>query len=508
METRLYARMITALRSPTEMNRNLHTRFRTFVGGVPFLAVLLAGFTILDAETSVVPEPGDLRAAGTVDFKVSCTPEARSEFIHGVALPHSFFYEEARRIFTSVAEQDPKSAMAQWGIAMTWWHPIWTPPTPDEMSAGKAAIQKAMAMKAGTDLERGFITALNAYYNTPDGPATGAVGQSCHGPVGPRDRVIAYEKAMRTLYERNPDDVETQTFYALAALAVGYANPTDTTLSNQLKAAGILEKLWKKNPNHPGVAHYLIHSYDYPALAERGLAAARSYGSIAPWVPHALHMPSHIFTRLGMWEESIAVNRSSADASRAYAAMRHRDATEAEELHALDYMAYSYLQKGQDAKAKEIVDFAATVRKTNPELEFSGAYALAAIPSRYALERNAWSDAAALRVPALPHWSSFPFMEALIEYAHALGRAHTGDLEGARKAMDRMRRRILSLIILRDSSTSRCRQHQPGWRMAKPSRRTRWGSCDARRMRRIFWASIRSRPARLSRLANNWAICC
>ena len=242
-----------------------------------------------------------------------------------------------------------------------------------------------------------FITALNAYYNTPDSPATGEVGQSCHGPVGPRDRVIAYEKAMRKLYDKYPDDFEAQTFYALAVLAVGYATPTDTTLANQLQAAAILEKLWKKNPNHPGVAHYLIHSYDYPALAERGLAAAQSYGSIAPWVPHALHMPSHIFTRLGMWEESIAANRSSADASRAYAAMRHRDATEAEELHALDYMAYSYLQEGQDTKAKEIVDFAATVRKTNPELEFSGAYALAAIPSRYALERNAWADAAALR---------------------------------------------------------------------------------------------------------------
>ena len=412
---------------------------RAFFCGATFLAVLITGLTAVSAETAVVPEPGDLRAAGTVDFKVSCAPEVRSEFIRGVALLHSFFYEEARRIFTSVAEQDPNCAMAQWGIAMTWWHPIWTPPTPGEMTAGKTAANKAMSMKAGTDLERGFITALSAYYNTPDSPNTGEVGQSCHGPVGPLDRVMAYEKAMRTLYERYPDDVETQTFYALAVLAVGYANPTDTTLSNQLKAAAILEKLWTKNPRHPGVAHYLIHSYDYPSLAERGLAAARSYGSIAPWVPHALHMPSHIFTRLGMWEESIAANRSSADASRAYAAMRHRDATEAEELHALDYMVYSYLQEGQDAKAKEIVDFAATVRKTNPELEFSAAYALAAIPSRYALERNAWSDAAALRVPELPHWSSFPFMEALIEYAHALGRAHTGDLEGARKAMDRMR---------------------------------------------------------------------
>ncbi len=411
---------------------------RTFFGGAPFLAVLIGGLTAFGAETSVVPEPGDLRTAGTVDFPVSCASAVRPEFLRGVALLHSFFYEEARRIFTEVAAKDPTCAMAQWGIAMTWWHPIWTPPTPDEMNTGKAAMDKAMAMKAGTDRERQFITALNTYYNTPDSPVTGEVGQSCHGPVGSRDRVIAYEKAMRKVYDRYPDDVETQAFYALAVLAVGYATPTDTTLSNQLQAARILEKLWKKNPNHPGVAHYLIHSYDYPALAERGLAAARGYSSIAPWVPHALHMPSHIFTRLGMWEDSIAANRSSSEASRAYAKMRHRDATEAEELHALDYMAYSYLQEGQDAKAKEVVDFVATVRKTNPELDFVAAYALAAIPSRYALERNAWSDAAAVRVPALPHWSSFPFMEALIEYAHALGRAHTSDLDGARKAMDRM----------------------------------------------------------------------
>ena len=412
---------------------------RTFIGSTVFLAVLISGFAALDAEKSAVPEPGDLRVTGTVDFPVSCTPAARPEFTRGVALLHSFFYEEARRIFTAVAAKDPNCAMAQWGIAMTWWHPIWAPPTPDEMSAGKAAIEKAMGMTAGTERERGFIQALNVYYNSSDSSNAGAVGQSCHGPVGARDRVVAYEKAMRQLSEKYPDDFEAETFYAFAILSVGYATPTDTTLAKQLQAAALLEKLWKKNPNHPGVTHYLIHSYDYPALAERGLPAARSYGSIAPWVPHALHMPSHIFTRLGMWEESIAANRSSADASRAYAAMRHRDATEAEELHALDYMAYSYLQEGQDAKAKEIVDFAATVRKTNPELEFSGAYALAAIPSRYALERNAWSEAAALPIPSIPHWSSFPFMEALIEYAHALGRAHTGDLEGARKAMDRMR---------------------------------------------------------------------
>jgi len=413
--------------------------FRSDCSRIFFLVGLVCiFFTLPDVKCATVPEPGDLRAAGKVNFSISCLPAVQSDFNRGVALLHSFFYEEARRVFTSVAERDPKCTMAQWGIAMTWWHPIWTPPTPDEMSAGKTAIQKAMGMTAGTDRERGFITALNVYYNTPDASTAGAVGQSCHGPVGPRDRVVAYEKAMRQLRDKYPDDFEAQTFYAFAVLGVGYATPTDTSLSKQLEAAAILEKLWKQNANHPGVVHYLIHCYDYPALAQRGLAAAQSYSSIAPWVPHALHMPSHIFTRLGMWDESIAANQASAEASRTYAAMRHRDATEAEELHALDYMAYSYLQEARDAEAKKIVDVAARVRKTNPELEFSAAYALAAISTRYAFERNDWAAAAALSVPELPHWSSFPFMEALIEYGHALGRAHTGDVEGARKAIVRM----------------------------------------------------------------------
>jgi predicted Zn-dependent protease len=403
-----------------------------------FLIGLAGSLAVSDTECETAPEPGDLRGVGKVEFPISSAPAVQSEFSRGVALLHSFFYEEARRVFSSVAERDPKCAMAQWGIAMTWWHPIWTPPTPDEMAAGKAAVEKAMAMNAGTDRERGFIAALSVYYNTPDSSSPAQVGQSCHGPVGPRDRVVAYEKAMRQVYDKYPNDFEVKTFYAFAVLAVGYATPTDTTLSKQLEAAALLEKLWKQNPNHPGVVHYLIHAYDYPAFARRALPAAQSYASIAPWVPHALHMPSHIFTRLGMWDESIASNRASADASRAYAAMRHRDATEAEELHALDYMAYSYLQEARDTEAKKIVDFVARVRKTNPELEFSAAYALAAIPTRYAFERNDWAAASALTILDLPHWSSFPFMEALIEYGHALGRAHTGDLEGARKAIARM----------------------------------------------------------------------
>src|SRR5437660_11554528 len=411
---------------------------RSFSPRVLLLIGLASSLTLRHVECATVPEPGDLRAAGKVEFPISCTPSVQSEFSRGVALLHSFFYEEARRVFASVADRDPKCAMAQWGIAMTWWHPIWTPPAPDEMRAGKAAIEKAMSLKAGSDRERGLILALTTHYHAPESSTAAPVGQSCHGPVGPRDRVVAYEKAMRQLRDKYPDDFEVQTFYAFAVLATGYATPNDTSLSKQLEAAGILEKLWKQTATHPGVVHYLIHSYDFPQFAQRGLTAAQTYDSIAPWVPHALHMPSHIFTRLGMWDESIAANRASAEASRAYSAMRHRDATEAEELHALDYMAYSYLQEAQDAEAKKIVELAAKVKKTNPELEFSAAYALAAIPTRYAFERNDWAAAANLSIPNVPHWSSFPFMEALIEYGHALGRAHTGDLDGARKAIARM----------------------------------------------------------------------
>jgi len=403
------------------------------------VSLAFLAFGLASVIRAAAPEPGDLRGAGKMDFPVTCAPAVRAEFMHGVALLHSFFYEEARRVFTLVSEQDPACAMAQWGIAMTWWHPIWTPPTSDEMRAGKTAADKAMALTAGTDRERRFIAAIDAYYNTPESFDPSPVGQSCHGPVGPRDRVVAYEKVMRELYAKYPNDIETQVFYALAVLSVGYATPTDVTLSNQLKAAGILEKLWPKTPDHPGVAHYLIHSYDYPALAERGLPAALAYAAIAPWVPHALHMPSHIYTRLGMWDESITANLDSAAASRAYAARWHRGAPDAEALHALDYMVYSYLQEAQDGKARELLDKVNAIPLANVLREFQAAYALAAIPSRCALERKAWAEAAAIPVPALPLWTKFPFMEALLEYAHALGRARSGDLAGARQAMARMR---------------------------------------------------------------------
>src|SRR5499427_6995587 len=192
-----------------------------------FIALASILFGARDAKSATTLEPGDLRGVGSLTFPITCTSDVQSDFARAVALLHSFFYEEARRVFTSVAERDPKCAMAQWGIAMSWWHPIWTPPTPDEMRAGKAAIENAMSMKAGTDRERGFITALNTYYNTQEGSAAAPIGQSCHGPVGPRDRVVAYEKAMRQLRDKYPDDFEVQSFYAFAVLSSGYATPND-----------------------------------------------------------------------------------------------------------------------------------------------------------------------------------------------------------------------------------------------------------------------------------------
>src|SRR6266436_4503002 len=195
---------------------------------VCFITLVSTLFVLRNTECATAPEPGDLRGVGRVTFPITCTPDVQSDFARGVALLHSFFYEEARRVFTSVADRDPKCAMAQWGIAMTWWHPIWTPPAPDEMRAGKAAIEKAMSLKAGSDRERGFIMALNTYYNAPESSTAAPVGQSCHGPVGPRDRVVAYEKAMRQLRDKCPNDFEVQTFYAFAVLATGNRNRSDT----------------------------------------------------------------------------------------------------------------------------------------------------------------------------------------------------------------------------------------------------------------------------------------
>ena len=385
------------------------------------------------------PQLGDLNRVGAVELKTSCAAGVQKEFERGVALLHSFFYEEARRIFTDVATRDPSCAIAQWGIAQTWWHPIWTAPTGDELGKGREAAKKAGQLGAKTDIEKGLIAAVQAFYEADAKPNTGGpVGQSCHGPItgDHRSRAVAYEAKMETLFNANKDNVDVATLYALSLL--GSAVPTDKTLKNQKKATDILEVFWKSHRNHPGVAHYLIHGYDYPPIAKKGLPAARAYAEMAPWVPHVQHMPSHIFVRLGMWPEVIKSNQGSADAARQYATLRHPDATSFEELHALDYLIYAFLQQGNDTQAAQVAEQVRGVKKTYPEVDFIVSYAMGAIPGRFALERRAYGDAAALVVADAPYWAKFPFAKASVEFAIAVGAARTGKIAEAKAALARV----------------------------------------------------------------------
>jgi tetratricopeptide (TPR) repeat protein len=408
----------------------------------PVLLAVSLGISFNAVAKNPSPALGDLRKVGAVKLPTSCSKAVQKDFEGAVALLHSFFYEEARRRFTSVAEKDPSCAMAQWGIAMTLWHPLWTPPTEAELKQGTEAAEKAgqLAAAKATPYEKGFIDAIRAYYRPPSAAAPAAQGQSCHGPTGGGDfraRAVAYEAAMAEVHKANPKDVEAAAFYALGLM--GSATPTDKTLANQTRAAALLEKHFAQKKNHPGLAHYLIHAYDYPSTAPKGLPAARLYANIAPWVPHVLHMPSHIFTRLGMWKDVVDSNLASAAAARSYAEANHRDATSFEELHALDYLVYGYLQTAQDEKAREVVAKAGAVKKTYPEIDMVSAYALGAIPARFALERRQWEEAAALPVPSTPSFTKFAFGEAHVEFARALGAARAGKVDVATRGIERLK---------------------------------------------------------------------
>lgn len=401
---------------------------------VVLLAVALLGVSSAPAENKI----GDLRKVGATKVATSCSKAVQPEIDRAVALLHSFFYDESRRVFTSVTEKDPGCAMAQWGVAMTYWHPLWTPPSEQEMKDGLAAAERAEKLGAKKPIEKGLIEAIVAFYRTPAATTTEKGGQSCHGPTGGdhRSRALAYTKVMEQLHAKHPKDVEVATFYSLALL--GTAVPTDKTLANQKKATEILERFWKTNRTHPGIAHYLIHGYDYPQTAEKGLPAAKAYAQMAPWVPHVLHMPSHIFTRLGMWPEVVDSNLASADAARQYAASRSLDAMWFEELHALDYLVYGYLQQGDDARAKDVAQRVAAVERTVPEIDFVVAYALGAVPARYALERKQWEEASALTLRESPIWAKFPFARANVEFARALGFARLGKTKEANESHARL----------------------------------------------------------------------
>ncbi|HWE23364.1 MAG TPA: hypothetical protein VG496_05430 [Myxococcales bacterium] len=361
---------------------------------------------------------------GRVHFATSCDAQVQPAFDRAVALLHSFAYDTAAATFAEVSAKDSACGIAQWGIAMTNLHIIWAPPTDAEFAAGRAAAQKAAAVGAKSARERDFIAAIGTYYQG-DGVLHAA-------------RVATYERAMAGVAERNPDDHEAAIFHALSILGIAYNSPPDKTYARQKEAARILNGLLAVEPDHPGIAHYMIHSFDYPELAEMALPAARAYAKIAPSAPHALHMPSHIFTRLGMWKESIDSNIASAQTAQAWVAKTHAGATSAEALHAMDYLEYAYLQTGQDAKAREIVDGAAKATTLEGGASTAG-YALAAIPARHALERHAWKDAAALTPqPATFAWAKYPFAEAIVYFARAVGGARAGDLETARQGVTRL----------------------------------------------------------------------
>ena len=406
------------------------------------LSVVLVGGAHAANKTDVPSRAvGDLGKVGTVKFPTSCDPALQAQFERGVALLHSFFYPEARRVFTEVARQDPECAMAHWGIAMTYYHPLWAPPDSTELAAGMAAVEKALAAKKQGEREGEFVRAIAAYFqglDVPDLTAGAAPAPSCHGGgvVDNKGRAACFRREMEKIATHHPEDVEGAAFFALSLVAT--APVGDPELKNQKQSAALLEKWYAQQPQHPGLAHYLIHTYDYPPLAKKGLAAAQAYASIAPEVPHALHMPSHIFTRLGMWEETIRSNQASAEAARRYGAATSPGAATHEELHAMDYMMYAYLQTAQDQKAKEVMDQLARVTKIFPELDFAAGYAFGAIPARYALERRQWKEAAALEIRPMTFWSKLPFAEGHVAYARAVGAARSGDLQRARAAASRL----------------------------------------------------------------------
>src|SRR6266699_3540827 len=354
----------------------------------PLIALSLA------AAGAALAQSGD--QLGKVEFPNSCSPVVQEKFLRGVAMLHSFYYSATQRAFEEVAAEDPSCAIAAWGYAsILMSNPLQgIGASPKSAELARGAIDKGRQMGAKTERERDYLEAVAAYYED-------------FANRTERARQLARAKAYEALAAKYPDDDEAQIFYALYLACTQLQS--DQTYAAWLKAAGILEREFKKYPDHPGVAHYLIHSYDAPPIAQQGMPAARLYAKIAPDAPHALHMPSHIFTRVGAWADSAATNRRSADA-----AQKSKDPDDA--LHALDYMTYAYLQLGRDGEARKTLDEARTLTEINPA-RATAPYAIAAMPARYAVERGAWGDAAKLATSP----SRFPFTEAMTHLARALG---------------------------------------------------------------------------------------
>ena len=372
---------------------------------------LAASLIALSLATAAIAQSSD--RLGKIDFPNSCSPAVQDKLLRGIAMLHSFYYSAALRAFEEIAADDNTCVIAAWGYAsILMSNPLQgIGASPKGAEQAQAAIDKGRKMAAKTERERDYLEAVAAYYedfaNRPE-----------------RARQLARAKAYEALAAKYPNDDEAQTFYAL--YLAGTQTASDQTYAAYLKAAGILEKQFAKHPNHPGVAHYLIHSYDAPPIAQQGMPAARLYAQIAPDAPHALHMPSHIFTRVGAWADSAATNRRSADAAK-----KSNDPDDA--LHALDYMTYAYLQLARDGDARRTWDEATTLTEINPA-RATAPYALAAMPARYAVERGDWGAAARLE----PSASRFPFTVAMTHFARALGAARSGDPAAAQKDAERI----------------------------------------------------------------------
>jgi tetratricopeptide (TPR) repeat protein len=366
-----------------------------------------------------------------VHFPISCSAAAQEQFDRGVSMLHSFFYPETVNAFTKVAEIDPSCLMAYWGIAISQRpNPLVPPFDSANLKRGYEAIQKGQSLRPKTQREKDWLSAMELFFKDAD-------------KLDQTTRSKLYEKAMEQLHMRYPEDSEAAVFYALALLE--NVSFSDKTYTSQLKAVAILEKIGARQPNHPGVTHYLIHSYDYQPLATRGLPAANKYAQIAPSAPHAQHMPSHIYSMLGMWEQSIKSNQATLVVGKDYAARNYPEFADASQPHSLDFMEYAYLQLGQDKEAKAVVDEAASMKP----VKFARIdTALAAVPARYALERGAWAEAAQLE----PRTSNYPYVEAIGQFASAMGLARTGDAARARQHLERLRALNQSLLGLADQA--------------------------------------------------------
>lgn len=377
-----------------------------------------------DHDQHAPPSAAALEQLGEVHFPVSCTAAAQQEFNRAMALFHSFWFEPAKQAFAKVLEHDPECGMAHWGIAiMSMGNPFGWAINPNVPKAGATAMAEALRVSAKSERERDYIAALALFFKDRE-------------TVDHQSRALAFEKGMEGVAARYPQDDEAQILYALVLDAT--AAPTDKTFAHQLKAASILEPMFKKHPTHPGVAHYLIHTYDYAGLAEKGLPAARAYAAIAPSVPHALHMPSHLFSRVGLWPEMVESNRASYRAAQSELTEQTLGIGSYDALHAMDYLVFGHLQQAQDQAAKVLMDKVAAIRKVNVE-DFAAAYAFAAIPSRFALERGDWNQAAALEFNSGDMaWSKFPQAQAILVFARGLGAARSGAIAAARQDLERL----------------------------------------------------------------------